>query len=49
MMAKMMKGLFYLVAALMVAWVLVSWGDIVADNNNPNPVHSEYNFFEVAF
>lgn len=32
--------------ALMV-WVFASWCDIVADNTQPNPVHSEYNFFNV--
>lgn len=32
--------------ALMV-WVFASWCDIVADNTQPNPVHSDYNFFNV--
>jgi hypothetical protein len=26
-------------------WMFASWCDIVADNCDPNPVHSEYNFF----
>lgn len=26
-------------------WMFASWCDIVADNCDPNPIHSEYNFF----
>lgn len=27
------------------AWAFASWCDVVADNCDPNPVHSEYNLF----
>lgn len=32
---------------ILMVWVLASFCDIVADNNYANPVHSEYNFFNV--
>lgn len=28
-------------------WVAVSWVDVIADNLQPKPRHSEYNFFVV--
>lgn len=28
-------------------WVGVSWVDVIADNNAPDPTHSNYNFFVV--
>ena len=31
--------------AALLLWIALSWADIVADNNYPNPQHSEYNFF----
>lgn len=33
--------------AALLLWALVSWADIVADNNYPNPNHSEYNMFVI--
>ena len=39
-------AIIYLTIALtFAAWGLVSWVDIVADNNMPNPTHHEYNLF----
>lgn len=43
-----MKTLKYIgggLMAVLLIWMLVSWADIVADNNYPNPQHSEYNMF----
>ena len=31
--------------AALLFWAIISWGDIVADNCEPNPQHSEYNLF----
>lgn len=28
-----------------IGWLLFSWADVVADNSDPNPHHSEYNAF----
>ena len=30
---------------LFCAWAFASWWDVVADNCDANPVHSEYNLF----
>lgn len=43
-----MKTLKYIGGGLRVAlllWAIISWADIVADNCEPNPQHSEYNLF----
>ena len=31
--------------AAFLLWAILSWADIVADNCEPNPQHSEYNIF----
>lgn len=31
--------------AAFLLWAVLSWADIVADNCEPNPQHSEYNLF----
>lgn len=31
--------------AAILLWAVLSWADIVADNCEPNPRHSEYNLF----
>ena len=36
---------FIAINVLFIAWAFASWCDIVADNCDPNPVHSEYNLF----
>ena len=33
------------IGILFSIWVGASWFDIFADNCDPNPTHSEYNFF----
>ena len=43
-----MKALKYIGCGLCAAfllWAVLSWADIVADNCEPNPQHSEYNLF----
>lgn len=45
-----MTKLSYIIGALSLAfllWVGVSWVDVIADNLEPEPRHSEYNFFVV--
>lgn len=44
-MKKIIKVAFYSVVILFAAWFILSWGDIVADNSTPNPVHHPYNLF----
>lgn len=44
-----MRVLRYIGGAALLLWIALSWADIVADNNYPNPQHSEYNFFTVMF
>lgn len=31
--------------AAFLLWAVLSWADIVVDNCEPNPQHSEYNLF----
>ena len=39
-------GNIYIIAVIiMVIWLVVSWVDIIADNDKPNPSHSKYNAF----
>ena len=33
------------IALLFILWVGISWVDVISDNLDPNPQHSEYNFF----
>ena len=42
---KIIATAFIAINILFGAWAFASWCDIVADNTNPNPVHSEYNLF----
>lgn len=47
-----MKALKLIGGGLCVAfllWVTVSWADIAAHNNYPNPQYNEYNFFTMIF
>lgn len=46
-MKKVVKGIVYAVGVLFIAWFVLSWADIVADNTEPNPQHSEYNMFVI--
>ena len=42
---KIIAGIYLTACVLFGAWAFASWCDIVADNTQPNPVHSEYNLF----
>ena len=42
---KIIAGVYLTACVLFGAWAFASWCDIVADNTQPNPVHSEYNLF----
>ena len=42
---KAIVATFIAINVLFIAWAFTSWCDIVADNTQPNPVHSEYNLF----
>lgn len=42
---KMISALMYTVSILLVVWFVWSWADVIADNGQPNPIHSEYNLF----
>ena len=46
---KTITTLLCVVSILFSIWFVWSWADIVADNCAPNPVHSEYNLFVIAF
>lgn len=47
-MKKIAMAVMTVVSVLVLLWVAASWVDIVADNCEPNPTHSEYNFFVKA-
>ena len=46
---KTITTLLCVVSILFSIWFVWSWADIVDDNCAPNPVHSEYNLFVIAF
>lgn len=48
-MKKIIKVAAMLVSVGFIAWFVLSWVDIVADNCKPNPHHSKYNMFVVMF
>lgn len=48
-MTKIFKNLLLSLCVVFIAWVIVSWADIVADNCKPNPVHNPYNLFVLLF
>ena len=48
-MTKIFKNLFLGLCLVFIAWAIVSWADIVADNCQPNPVHNPYNLFVLLF
>ena len=48
-MTKIFKNLLLGLCVVFIAWVIVSWADIVADNCQPNPVHNPYNLFVLLF
>ena len=47
-MTKKIAYYIYMAAVvLLLAWIGLSWFDIVMDNCNVAPVHNNYNFFNV--
>lgn len=48
-MTKIFKNLLLGLCMVFIAWAIVSWADIVADNCKPNPVHNPYNLFVLLF
>lgn len=48
-MTKIFKNLLLGLCVVFIAWAIVSWVDIVADNCQPNPVHNPYNLFVLLF
>lgn len=42
---KMINALVCTVGILLAVWLVWSWADVIADNGQPNPIHSEYNLF----
>ena len=42
-----MKKFLLGVCVVFLLWGFLSWCDIVADNCDPNPTHSQYNLFVV--
>lgn len=45
-----MVKLSYIIAGICCAfllWIGISWVDVITDNLQPEPRHSEYNFFVV--
>lgn len=48
-MTKIFKNLLLGLSMVFIAWAIVSWADIVADNCKPNPVHNPYNLFVLLF
>ena len=47
-MKKLFTTFISVLCVLFILWFAASWIDIVADNCEPNPVHSEYNLFVLA-
>lgn len=46
-MKKFFERTLMAVCAALFIWGFLSWVDVVADNNKPNPTHSEYNLFVI--
>lgn len=44
-----MKTIMKIFVVAITVWIFASWCDIVADNREPNPEHSKYNFFCMMF
>ena len=44
---KVLTTVMCIANILFIVWFAWSWADIVADNCQPNPVHSEYNLFVI--
>lgn len=44
---KMFDKIIPVVATILVVWFVASWADVISDNCEPNPTHSNYNSFIV--
>lgn len=42
---EMFWFMYYMIIIVFVAWLAVSYIDIVIDNTLPNPTHFDWNFF----
>jgi hypothetical protein len=45
--SEKISNLLVCISFVFIFWVFVSWVDVIADNNQPAPEHSKYNFFVV--
>jgi hypothetical protein len=47
MIKKLIANIPALIIAVLIAWIALSWVDIVTDNCTAEPVHSAFNFFNI--
>ena len=47
-MLKVIGKIIYVAIILIGIWMILSFFDIIADNNSHNPQHSPYNFFTMG-
>lgn len=40
---------FAIISALLLAWMFISWIDVITHNLNPNPVYHAWNLFILLF
>jgi hypothetical protein len=45
MIKKLIANIPALIIAVLIAWIALSWVDVVADNTHSAATHSAYNFF----
>lgn len=44
-----MKKIITIILVAFLAWGVFSWADIISDNNEPNPQHSNLNLFVLLY
>lgn len=44
-----MKKIITVILVAFLAWGIFSWADIISDNNEPNPQHSDLNMFVLFY
>ena len=44
-----MKKIIVIISLIIWAWGIFSWVDIISDNNEPNPQHSDLNIFVLLY
>lgn len=44
-MKKFLGNVIIVISIATILWIALSWGDIIMDNDAPNPVHHKYNAF----